>query len=95
MLDAPARVVDEDIEAAKFSADIFCQRIHARAIRDIGRHGQDAATESANICGDRIELFGRSRREHEVRAFSGKGEGDGATNAASTARHQGDFFSEF
>ena len=91
---AAARVVDEDVQAVKFSADFFCQCIYALAVGDVGGYGQDFATEGANFFGNGIELFGRACGEYEVGFFFGKGDGNGATNTPSTACDECDFSSE-
>ena len=84
-----AGVGDEDVDAAELAGGLLDPRPERRAVHDV-----DGGTEGAHAfvlqCGDRLaDLIGLAGADGDVGAFGRERVGDGASDAARSAQHDG------
>lgn len=91
-----AGIVEENVEAAEFTADGAEESVDGVGIADITGMSQkaDRSVRPAQFPADFLEGAGIASGEDEVAAFAGKEAGEGESDAAGCAGDEGDLGAE-
>jgi hypothetical protein len=83
-----ADVVDDDVDAAELVHRLRGEGLEVRGHGGIALDDERATAELADLGGDRFELVAAARREGDVGAAFGEGEGGRAADAAARAGYE-------